>query len=54
MGWGGEEVCNVERLEGGWGVGNGIWSIKNKLKIKQNKKNSTPKTYQHIYPELQN
>jgi hypothetical protein len=25
MGVGGEEVCDVE---GGWGAGNGIWSIK--------------------------
>jgi hypothetical protein len=29
--WGdGEEVCDVEQLEGGlWGMGNGIWSVKN-------------------------
>ena len=33
--WGGEEVWDVEQLEGGWGgAGNGIWSVKNKLKIK--------------------
>ena len=34
MGWGGEEVWDVEQTEGGWGAGNGIWSVKNKLKIK--------------------
>jgi hypothetical protein len=35
MGWGGEEVSDVEQLEGGWrGVGYEIWSVKNKLKIK--------------------
>jgi hypothetical protein len=34
MGWGGEEVWDVEQLEGVWGAGNGIWSVKNKLKIK--------------------
>jgi hypothetical protein len=35
MGCGGEEVWDVELLEGRWGVmGNGIWSVKNKLKIK--------------------
>jgi hypothetical protein len=28
MGWGGEEVWNVEQLEGEWGSGDGIWSIK--------------------------
>jgi hypothetical protein len=22
--WGGEEVCDVEQLENGWGSGNGI------------------------------
>jgi hypothetical protein len=35
-GWGGEEVWHVEQSEGGWGwgVGNGIWSVKNKDKIK--------------------
>jgi hypothetical protein len=32
--WGREEVWNVEQTEGGWRVGNGIWSVKNKLKIK--------------------
>jgi hypothetical protein len=37
MGWGGEEVCDVEQSEGGWeGVGNGIWSAKNELQIKLN------------------
>jgi hypothetical protein len=30
MGWGGEEVWDVEQSEGGWGgKGNGIWSVKN-------------------------
>ena len=33
MGWGGEEVLDVEQSEGGEG-GNIIWSVKNKLKIK--------------------
>jgi hypothetical protein len=34
-GWGEEEVRNVEQTEAGWrGTGNGIWSVKNKLKIK--------------------
>jgi hypothetical protein len=28
IGWGGEEVWDVEQTEGGWGVGNGIWSVK--------------------------
>jgi hypothetical protein len=28
MGWGGEEVWNVEQSEGGWGAGNRIWSVK--------------------------
>jgi hypothetical protein len=37
MEWGGEEVWNMEELEGGWGAGNEIWSVKNKLKIKKNK-----------------
>jgi hypothetical protein len=32
--WGGKEVWDVEQLEGGWGVGNGIWSVKFELKIK--------------------
>jgi hypothetical protein len=37
MGWGGEEVWDVEQLEGGWGeAGNGIWSVKNELQIKLN------------------
>ena len=37
MGWSGEEVWDVEQSEGGWGgAGNGIWSVKNKLKIKEN------------------
>jgi hypothetical protein len=35
MGWGGEEVWDVEQTESGWGWGgNVIWSVKNKLKIK--------------------
>ena len=39
MGWGGEEVWDVEQSEGGWGgVGNGIWSVKNELQIKLNLK----------------
>ena len=30
MGWGGEEVWDVEQLDGRWGgAGNGIWSVKN-------------------------
>ena len=33
-GWGGEEVWDMEQSESGWGTGNGIWGIKNKLKIK--------------------
>ena len=33
-GWGVEEMWDVEQSEGGWGAGNGIWSVKNKLKIK--------------------
>jgi hypothetical protein len=37
MGWGGEEVWDVEQSGGGWGgVGNGIWSVKNELQIKLN------------------
>ena len=29
MGWGGEEVWDVEQSEGGWGkAGIGIWSVK--------------------------
>jgi hypothetical protein len=27
-GWGGEEVWDMEQMESGWGLGNGIWSIK--------------------------
>ena len=39
MGWGGEEVWDMEHSEGGWGgAGNGIWSVKNELKIKLNLK----------------
>jgi hypothetical protein len=35
MGWGGEEVWDVEQSEGEWeGVKNGIWSVKNELQIK--------------------
>ena len=42
MGWGGEEVWDVEQLEGGWGgAGSGIWSVKNELQIKLNKLNKT-------------
>jgi hypothetical protein len=26
--WGGEEVWDVEQLEGGWGVEGGIWGVK--------------------------
>jgi hypothetical protein len=38
-GWGGEEVWDVEQSEGGWGgAWNGIWSVKNELQIKLNKK----------------
>jgi hypothetical protein len=37
MGWGGEEVWEVEQLEDGWGrARNGIWSVKNELQIKLN------------------
>ena len=36
---GGEEVWDVEQLEGGrGGAGNRIWSVKNELQIKLNKK----------------
>jgi hypothetical protein len=36
---GGEEVWDVEQLEGGrGGAGNGIWSVKNELQIKLNLK----------------
>ena len=35
MEWGGEEVWDVEQLDGGWGgAGNGIWSVKIELQIK--------------------
>jgi hypothetical protein len=35
--WGGEEVWDMEQREGGWErARNGIWSVKNKLKIKLN------------------
>jgi hypothetical protein len=34
MGWGGKKVWDVEQSEFGWEAGNGIWRIKNKLKIK--------------------
>ena len=40
MGWGGEEVWDVEQSEGGWGMGNGIWSARNKLKINATINNS--------------
>jgi hypothetical protein len=33
----GVEVWDVEQVKGGWGAGNGIWSVKNKL-IKKFKK----------------
>ena len=33
MGWGGGVGCLAGRMDGD-GVGNGIWSVKNKLKIK--------------------
>jgi hypothetical protein len=37
VGWGGEEVWDVEQSEGGWGrVVNGIWNVKNELQIKLN------------------
>jgi hypothetical protein len=35
-GWGGEEVWDMEPSECGWGKG--IWSVKNKLKIKKSQK----------------
>jgi hypothetical protein len=42
MGCGGEEVWDVEQLEGGrGGAGNRIWSVKNELQIKLNLKNSS-------------
>jgi hypothetical protein len=37
-GWGGDEMWDVEQLEGVWGAGNGIWSVEYKLKIKLNLK----------------
>jgi hypothetical protein len=40
-GWGVEEVWDVEQLDGGWGMVNGIWSVKNELKNKINKTTST-------------
>jgi hypothetical protein len=34
MGWSGEEVWDEEKSEDGWcGMGDGIWSVKNELKI---------------------
>jgi hypothetical protein len=39
MGWGGEKVWDVEQIEGVLGAGNGIWTVKNKLKIKLMLKN---------------
>jgi hypothetical protein len=41
VGWG--EVWDVEQLEGGWGMGNGLWSVKNKLIIKLNLKDKVKK-----------
>jgi hypothetical protein len=29
-----EEVWDMKQWEGGWGAGNGIWSVKNKLILK--------------------
>jgi hypothetical protein len=46
---GGEEVWDVEQMEVGWGVGNGIWSVKNELKIKQNKTNKTGTIIMNVY-----
>jgi hypothetical protein len=44
MGWGGEELWDVEQLEDGrGGAGNGIWSVKNELQIKLNEKNQVTK-----------
>jgi hypothetical protein len=35
VGWGGEEVWDVEHSEDGWGrARNRIWSVKNELEIK--------------------
>jgi hypothetical protein len=37
MGWGREEVWDVEQLKGRWGgAGNGIWSVENELQVKLN------------------
>jgi hypothetical protein len=37
MGWGREEVWDVEQSRsGGGGAGNGLWSVKNELQIKLN------------------
>jgi hypothetical protein len=37
MGWGREEVWDVEQSDSRWGrVGNGIWNVKNELQIKLN------------------
>jgi hypothetical protein len=54
QGWGGEEVWDVEQLEGGWGVaGNGIWSVKTELQIKlKNKKEiSKPTPVTHFFQQ---
>jgi hypothetical protein len=32
-------VWDVEKLEGGWRAGNGVWSLKNKLKQQQQQQN---------------
>ena len=35
MGWGGKKLCDVaHQREDGEGARNGIWSVKNELKIK--------------------
>jgi hypothetical protein len=34
-GWGGEDMWDVEQMEGGWGR-DGIWSVKNKFKLNSN------------------
>ena len=39
-GWAGEELWDVEQSKGRWG--NGIWSVKNRLKIKLNSKKRNP------------
>jgi hypothetical protein len=37
MGWGEEEVWDVEQSQGGWGMAwNGLWSAENELQIKLN------------------